>query len=183
MDLTGLTPAWQRFQKSSNLDDLDSIVETSRQTSLNLGTYSVVASTCVLSQILRHATTMIVNSTSDQAQADRVLPKILRALREQHLRLLLDHVQPGGFAILITDLTSSAALPELVDRNADLKELMKSVVTGNHFHGLNPMGIAKTLKQPPLTEYVEDVRMTAPWLWDSIEMQYLCMGFQIRKKR
>jgi hypothetical protein len=182
MDLTGLSRTREISQRSSESLDLKSIIDLMERSSLNLRSYNVVVSTCVLSQILSQAQSLVPEANARETQDNLPLVQIIRALREQHLRLLLEHVHPGGFAILVTDLTSSEALPDIRDANFDANRGMKSVFEGNHFHGLNPNLIVESAKHPAIAEKLEDIRVSAPWVWDSIEMQYLCIAVRMQKR-
>ncbi|MFK7766756.1 MAG: hypothetical protein AB8B55_06005, partial [Mariniblastus sp.] len=89
---------------------------------------------------------------------------------------------PGGYAILITYLTSSVAMPEMLEPEVNMGGLMKMVVEGNHFHGLHPQLIQETCNQNKVTEKPIGVRVSDPWIWDSQEIQYLCLAYRIRKQ-
>lgn len=182
VDVTGLGNFWSELKGSEAAIDIDEFAKSVNETALELKSYDVVVSTCLLSQLIRKADETIPLSNTGDRQKNERWASIVRMLREQHIRHLLDHVHPGGYAVLITDLTSSVALPEMLDPNMNADILMKSVVEGNHFHGLHPLLIQQTCNQSKGTAKPNGVRISAPWIWDSQEMQYLCLAYQIQKK-
>lgn len=183
MDVTGLGALWSQFQESPSVQGLRAIVDACQKTKLKLDRYDVVASTCLLSQIIRHGFDAIEKSKLPQSVIQEYCPRLIRALREQHLELILDHTVSGGSALLVSDLTSAKALPAMLDSNADLSHLVShDVAQGNHFHGLNPVSISESTRAPRIESKLAQLQMTAPWIWDSIESQYLCMAFRLKRK-
>lgn len=181
-DLTGLGKAWEKLLRAPTNQTLNSIVESANNNTLDLPQYDVVVSTCVMSQIIQHSTSALTDLNLSESELNAVMSNLIKALRDQHMRLLLSHVKPGGCAILITDLTSSAALPAVGTPNPDLDQLMELVKAGNHFHGLNPKAIAQSTKHPAIASQLEKFRVSRPWIWNSLEMQYLCTACQLLKK-
>jgi hypothetical protein len=182
-DLAGLEGHWESFMEKPDEAKLDAIIESTRSTSLDLGRYDVVVSTCLLSQVLRKVSDCLAASGLPEATVSDYLPRIVRAIREKHLDLMLEHTLPGGAAVLVTDLTSSEALPEMLKEGADLQQLFATkVIQGNHFHGMNPQLILESARQEPVSAKLKSVQVTSPWVWNAIEMQYLCVAFQFRRK-
>ena len=183
VDVTRLAEQWNLFRSSADEAILQTIVESSRQPTPDLEQYDVVASTCLLSQILKHAVDCLTNSGLAQSVIDEYLPGILGGLRGQHLELLLDHTVSGGSAILITDLTSSEALPEMLSNNANLDQLLSTkVMQGNHFHGLGPRLISASTQSPQIANKLKKMQVSKPWVWDSLETQYLCVAIRLVKR-
>ena len=182
VDITGVNEQLEAFKDSPTESKLEAIIDSSQHTKLDLGQYDVVVSTCLLSQVLRQVFSCLAESGLPNSVTNQYLPRILRAIREKHIELILDHTLPGGSGVLITDLTSSHALPEMLMEGADLQQLlMTKVVKGNHFHGLNPRLILEASQTERIASKLDDVQITSPWVWNSIEMQYLCVAFQFRK--
>lgn len=182
MDLSGLNEHWDRIAPLPAAEKLREITRICSAFRLDLGRYDVVASTCLLSQILRLSGGYLNLATASQADTPALFAAI-KKIREKHLELMLDHTGPGGTALLITDLTSREALPEILDPAADLNQLVKTrVMEGNHFHGLNPKSIVDFSGNPKIARKLRDVNVSSPWVWDSIEMQYLCLAFRFRKR-
>ena len=183
MDLSGLGSHWNQFQSSPSESGLQAIIESCLSVKLDLGHYDVVASTCLLSQVLRNSRECIEASGLPPAVADEYFPKIIKAIRERHIELILDHTVSGGSAVLISDLTSAEALPGMLAPNADLNRLVSTdVAQGNHFHGLNPVLISESFQQPRIAAKLAQVQVSAPWIWNSIESQYLCIAFRLERK-
>ena len=174
------------FQHSSScsvqLSD-EKVNQANTHVDMGMGEYDVVASTCLLSQLLKNAAERIGSSGLSASRSQKYFSKVIKAIPQQHLRLMLEHTVSGGSAVLITDLTSAEALPEILNSQIDLLDLISSsVMEGNHFPGLNPMLIAESLQSPPIAEKIAQVQLTSPWIWNSIESKYLCIGYRIQRK-
>jgi hypothetical protein len=135
-----------------------------------LSRYSVVASTCLLTQLIDSvaiATGKNPSSTTPvspgQPMDEATLIERCLAIRDGHLRLLGELVAPGGIVVLITDFVSSDTLPELHSVDAiDLGRLCSTAINrGNFFTGVNPVVLAHWLK----TRSFEEVRLEKPWRW------------------
>src|SRR5947209_20163185 len=68
------------------------------------GPFDVVASTCLLSQLIGNAFHSI-------GEAHPRFPEVVRAIRLGHLRLLATLARPGGRVVLVTDVVSSDRSP------------------------------------------------------------------------
>lgn len=182
-DVTGLGKHWQAFRDSPNENGLIEIIESCTHIDIGMGEYDVVASTCLLSQLMKNAAEYIESSGMSASISQTYFSEVIKAIREQHLRLMLEHTVSGGSAVLITDLTSAEALPEILNSQIDLLDLISSsVIEGNHFPGLNPMLIAESLQSPAIAVKIAQVQLTSPWIWNSIESKYLCIGYRIQRK-
>ena len=180
MDVTGLASHWNRFRSAPSERGLQEIIDACLDANLNLGQYDVIASTCLLSQVFRNARECIMTSGLSPSTIHEYFPKVIRAIREQHLELILNHTVRGGSSALISDLTSAEALPEMLEPNADLNQLvLTDVAGGNHFHGLNPLLISESTRRPRVAAKLARVQPSMPWIWNTIERQYLCMAFRL----
>lgn len=124
------------------------------------GGHDVVLSACVLTQLFQS----VVESGLDAAETVEAI--IL--LRDHHLRQIVDLLRPGGAAILVTDVVSTATAPELLDRDeAELEGAMQILVAArNFFTGANPYRIMSLLKHDERwARHVAGVEMHGPWLW------------------
>ena len=125
------------------------------------GTYDVVASVCLLSQLLE-AVKLALGETYS-----RYLP-LVQAIRAQHLRQAVGLCCPGGRLALVTDFVSSDTCPELatVDE-AQLPALAEQLVRShNFFTGLNPFLLRGLFVSDPwLAARVEQLRLSPPWRW------------------
>ena len=121
-----------------------------------LSRYSVVASTCLLTQLIDSvaiATGKNWKASNAQVSPGQPIPEPALAerclaIRDGHLRLLGELVAPGGVIVLITDFVSSNTLPELIDvEERDLGRLCSSAINGgNFFTGANPVVLAHSFK-------------------------------------
>jgi hypothetical protein len=174
-DLTGIAHLWSQLETSPSKEKLDELILSAQKAKLDLPQFDVVASTCLLSQIIQNASVAIPTN-------DANLGSVVRALREQHLRLILDHTKPGGCGMLITDLTSSVAMPALLEEEVDLNQMMQETVNGNHFHGLNPQLLINSTTQPGIADKLANSSVSKPWIWNAHSRRYLCLAFLFKRK-
>ena len=139
------------------------------------GPFDVVASTCLLSQFFEPLIQVLESHT------DRLM-HLLRAVRQRHLELLCELLDVGGNALLITDVTSSESLTALQEPNPNLSQLLtEHVLTGEHFHGLNPRAIEQEIEKNSLIqEKIHRHLVSEPWVWDATARKYLCLAFLLR---
>jgi len=158
VDFTGILPRLAKWcHRPHRQEDLRKLVHlAARIPSLgNRTKYDVVASTCVLTQLISSAILAL-------GEFEPILPLLALTMRETHFRLLCNMVAPHGTIVFISDLVSSDSCPALLDHlQDDLWPLMKEVIcTGNFFTGLNPYAILRLLGK---TE--TDFCLHSPWLW------------------
>src|SRR5262249_39235796 len=126
-------------------------------------TFDVAASTCILTQLI-DAVYMAL-PTGDPRSVE-----LLMAVRDRHLEMILELLNPGGVGVLVTDFVVAEAGREL----APLGELLlapSSASSGmrqqEFFVGTDPFEIRdyyKRLRGPGPT--AEDVRVRGPWRWE-----------------
>ncbi|MCH7990460.1 MAG: hypothetical protein IID46_15070 [Planctomycetes bacterium] len=127
-----------------------------------IGRFETVISTCLLSQ-LHNA---VVRSVG---KSHLHFLDMLKAVRHGHLRLLTDLTLPGGRGVLVSDFTSSETVSDLpIVPEAELCEfLVKTLNSGNFFHGLNPVVLASLFKQDSIiAPRVTNVELSKPWRWN-----------------
>jgi hypothetical protein len=139
-----------------------------------LSRYSVVASTCLLTQLIDSVAISVAKNrrasnahvSPGQPIPEPGLAERCLAIRDGHLRLLGELVDPGGIVVLITDFVSSDTLPELVNVDAsDLASLCSTAINqGNFFTGVNPFVLAHWFKTRS-GEPSFDARLEKPWRW------------------
>lgn len=126
-------------------------------------TYAVVASTCLLSQLID---AVAITLGTDHP---RFLEVVL-AIRDGHLKLMADLLEPGGAGVLITDFVSSVTAPALPSLSPEALpgELSKMIQTGNFFTGLNPFAIVQRLDEFSTALGIDSnsIECLTPWLWD-----------------
>ena len=129
----------------------------------------VVVSACMLSQLIDS----VYKTLGDDFE--RVNDVVL-AVRDNHLRMLLDAVDTGSVVALVTDFVSSDTLPELNNEMPSrefLDMVVKAINAKNFFTGTNPAALQQRLTA------LHDGRMgfagaesgklkigtTQPWRW------------------
>ena len=181
LDVSGIDASWRHFMAAPSEGALQATIKECKNAKLDLGQYDVVVSTCLLTQIMRRAFECLEAAKMVKTNG---LSDIVKAIREKHFDLLVNHTVPGGAALLITDLTSSEALPEMLLEGADLQHMLVNEVTeGNHFPGMNPKLIFEATQRSSLGINLQKALVTRPWIWNSIEMQYLCIAYLLSKNQ
>jgi hypothetical protein len=124
-------------------------------------TFDVVASTCLLSQIVQSA----VRATGETDV--RLVPVVL-GLRQAHFGWLARMLAPGGTGVFVSDLVSSDSCPELLTCNdQDAASLMDTAIRKrNFFTGLNPYAILQMVQDTgELNGQLTSLRLHDPWIW------------------
>lgn len=138
----------------------------------------VVVSATVLTQLINTA----VNALG--ANHPRLL-EISLAIRNAHIRLLVNLVSVGGTGVLITDLVSSDTCEKLKNiPEEEMPELMRYLLSvRNFFTGVNPFVLGTIMRQDPyISPRVSDVVMKKPWRWSiGPERAYLVCGLTFRR--
>lgn len=137
---------------------------------LPTGRYDVVASCCLLSQLIDSA-----GSVTPPA----LLPALAARLRQQHLAMMRDLLAPGGTALLVTDFASSDTAPALlqIPTGASLNRLAQQLLqSGNFFTGLHPGHLARDLAA--ISPNPASVTISEPWLWTVGNRRFLVIAAQ-----
>lgn len=132
------------------------------------GPFDVVASTCVISQVIDGAV-MALGPTHPR------LLEVVLTLRSNHLKRMARLLSPGGRAVLVTDFVSSDTLPALrAEHEPDWPALLAEITArGNFFHGLNPRHLLAALaSDSELAAAVSDLRITGLWRWNQAKRVY-----------
>jgi hypothetical protein len=96
------------------------------------------------------------------------VPRVSLAIRDKHLRDLVQLTRPGGALVIVTDFVSTSSAPELVRLlPAELEpHLARLVAEGNFFTGTNPYRITAVLAETePFRRDIVRARFAGPWLW------------------
>jgi hypothetical protein len=144
----------------------------------------VVISACMLSQLIDS----VFKTLGDDFE--RVNDVVL-AVRDNHLRMLLDAVEVGSVVALVTDFVSSDTLPALKnDMSAQefLDLVVEAINAKNFFTGTNPAAL-----QQRLTALQDDrqgfagaaqgklkVTLTQPWRWKFGERSFAAIALVFR---
>ncbi len=158
IDVTGivrhLDAYWERKPDEAAIEAAQ---EAAAVASLPLlgGPFDVIVSACVLTQLIDS----VVHSCGRENPSAR---RLVDAVRDRHAGLLLDLAVPGGRAILVTDMLSTARDPQLggVEDRA-LGEFFELCAREDRcFAGTNPAQI-----EALLGPRASVIRRTAPWTW------------------
>jgi hypothetical protein len=142
------------------------------------GPFDVVASACVLTQLI-HA----VQTSLDGTHARFF--ELVFAVRDRHLRMLPELLAPGGLGVLVTDFVSSVTCPDLGRvPDAELgRTLLRLVQERNFFTGVNPFAlVARFQTDPDLVRQTADAKLTPPWRWQLDERTYAVCSLRFRKR-
>ena len=140
------------------------------------GPYDLVASTCLLSQL-------ISNAHHSVGEAHPQFMAMVQAIRAGHLRLLTQLVATGGTAVLVTDVVSSETFPTLGTLpESSLPGLIPRLIRDrNFFHGVNPAVILSVFKQDPVIQSrVVGLEPVSPWRWSLHGRVYLVVALRYR---
>jgi hypothetical protein len=180
VDLSGLLKVVDDWRKGATLAQIEAAIAPAVQRIVTSvpGTFDVVASCCVLTQI-GHGITTILGPThgglADAHQAGAVA----------HLRAMAGLLSPGGHGVFITDLVSSETYPlEELAPGRDFKELVADLVRdGNHFKGVNPLMLQRILRRDAiLSKTIAPPRLIEPWLWRAVQARtFLVNGFAFQR--
>lgn len=138
--------------------------------------FDVVASTCVISQIIDGAVLAL-------GPAHPRLLEVVLPLRMNHLQLMSRLLAPGGRAVLITDFVSSDTLPALCNESEpDWPALLAEIAAqGNFFHGLHPGRLLAAFQaDAELAANVADPRITGFWRWRQARRVYAAAAIEFR---
>ena len=180
LDVTGMLDAiagWSPLAPIAGAD-LEALVDwPPRRVGLALpGPFDVVASTCLLSQLVGNAFHSI-------GEAHPRFPEVVRGLRLGHLRLLAHLARPGGRVVLITDVVSSDRFPSLGDvPEPSLPALISRLARDRGLiHGVNPAELLSLFRRDPvLSARLGDVEVISPWRWRLHSRTYLVCAFDAR---
>ncbi len=140
------------------------------------GPFDLVASTCLLTQLI-HSVYQVIGENQSSFKV------VVRALRVGHLRLLARLTAPGGAATLITDVVSSDIFPPLTAwPDAELAGLLpRLAVDRNHIQGVHPSALLAALRDDPvLKAQVSGLETFQPWRWKLHAREFLVWGIRYR---
>lgn len=179
IDLTG---CWQqlgnrRRDEALTSAEIDGVIHclAARQPPAVEQPFDVVASACILSQLIESAV-LALGPTHPR------LLEVVLALRNNHLNLIARLLAPGGRGLLITDFVSSDTLPSLRDHSEPAwPALLDEISTrGNFFHGLNPRNLLAAIRSDPTPASITSPRITGLWRWKQARRVYAVVAIEFQ---
>jgi hypothetical protein len=143
-----------------------------------IGPADVVASVCLLSQIIGH----VVEGC--QGVREREIDAIREARRE-HIQLMLDLLRPAGVGMLFIDLVSSDTAPALLTMSEGQLGgwLVEQINAGNFFTGLNPAILEEQLRtEAAMASQIVEHQLVKPWRWSLGRRAYAVYALKFRKR-
>jgi hypothetical protein len=182
VDLTGVLPnleAWRLGQAFSN-EVLLSTIELARiARTPAIGTFDVVASACVLTQLID---SVYLRLATDHPYCQ----ELVLAVRNRHLEIMVELLNPGGVGVLVTDFVATETAPELAQL-ADAQipaAALEWIKQRNFFTGANPYAIRDYLRNRGKVDVsVENVDVSAAWRWDIGAKQLAVSAVTFRRGR
>jgi hypothetical protein len=141
------------------------------------GPFDVVASTCLLTQLLGVLTVTV-------GEGHPRFLELLQAIRAGHLRLLTGLIGPGGSGVLITDIVSADSFPALTSvTEAALPGILPRLIQQrNFFHGVNPAILTALFRTDPvLASQVAELQPLPPWRWQLGARLYAVWAIKVRR--
>jgi hypothetical protein len=180
LDVTGMLEAMTRWSPHAEVSgaELTALMEwpTHRVALVLPGPFDVVASTCLLSQL-------IANVHDTLGEAHPQLGRAIQAIRLGHLRLLASLARPGGRVVLITDLASSNWVPELKDLTGQVAPSSIRRIARDHglIRGVDPAELIHLVRQDcQLSRRSAETRLVGPWTWRLHVRTYLVCAIEVR---
>jgi hypothetical protein len=181
IDLSGTLPVLESWVRRRNPTDAD-ISAVMRSVGVaprpDVGSFDVVASTCMLTQLIDSVYMALTT------EHPRCIELVL-AVRNRHLEIILELLNPGGIGVLATDFVATETAPEL----AQLDELLlpqaavKWIEERNFFTGANPFAIRDyyNRSREPGPCAVE-AQVKGPWQWDIGAKQLAVCAVTFRRR-
>jgi hypothetical protein len=166
VDLTGVLPTLESWRRSGRPTDLE--ISAVKRTAMkaprpNAGMFDVAVSTCILTQLI-DAVYMSL-PTGDPRSVE-----LLTAVRDRHLDMILELLNPGGVGLLVTDFVVAEPgheLPPLGELVLTPSSAATAIRQQQFFVGADPFEIRdyyKRMRGPGPT--AGDVRLRGPWRWE-----------------
>jgi hypothetical protein len=138
----------------------------------------VVASLCLLSQLIDSAAKRALNSRA-------ALPATIGAVRRQHLQQIVELLPAGGVGLLIFDFASSQTAPELASASESQLPMVigRLLQAGNFFQGLHPGALVHLLTTDEwFASRISCQNPTPPWNWKVGSRVYAVSAIAMRRK-
>jgi hypothetical protein len=165
IDLSGILPvleSWVRHRNPSHAE-ISGVMRTALAAPRpDVGAFDVVASTCMLTQLIDSVYMAL------PMEHPRCV-ELVMAVRNRHLEMILELLNPCGVGVLVTDFVTTETAPEL----AQLDELLlpraatKWIEERSFYAGANPFAIRdyyNRSREPG--PRAENAQVRGPWRWD-----------------
>ena len=141
--------------------------------------YDVVASTCVLSQLVRRI--------HEDLQGDEAIERSVRRLViDNHLKLVAALLKDNGRGLVVTDMAGSAAgAPEIAAAaESDIEELGNCLIQQRRYYSdLSPRELIDVTAGAELAQHITPARATSFWRWKiSDDVQYVCYALDFIRR-
>ena len=161
VDVSGVDSMMDQYARHPSRRLLDEIIMTVEDFyPPQLEVCDVVASTCLLSQLVNKAVECV-------GVEDHRFVELIKKIRFRHIQIMLKALKPGGAGFLVTDFVSSETLPEL--KTIDLEGLrplvQKALAEQNYFHGMNPSNMRTVFEEPSIADEIASLKVSSPWRW------------------
>ena len=180
VDLSGVAAELDNLPSELSESQVSSLIQRTRSVENVLPDrkFDVVVSTSILTQLLAS----VVSSLGDDSEYKNAL---MLAIRDGHLKLMVDLICSGGAGVLISDFVSSDTLPELMtmdDPESVLALARKSIDERNFFTGTNPWAMKDALAKLITEDPFEPWNIATPWRWQIGEKRsYLVTAINFSK--
>jgi hypothetical protein len=181
LDVTGMLDAITRWSPLEAVApaDLQALVDwpASRVAPALPGPFDVVASTCLLSQL-------VGNASQSLGEGHAQLGQVVSAIRMGHLRLLARLVRPGGKVVVITDYATSERCPEIAEwSDQEIHSLDLLARSRGLIRGVDPSTIVTQFRRDPvLSAKFKGVTPLGPWRWRLHARVYLVQAIAARAR-
>ena len=183
MDVTGCLDPLARELSSPGVDDarIDAWIEKIRTLPPfpQPSPFHVVASLGLMTQLAEIALLVLGGPNHPRGN------DLLFALRNHHLRKLLEMTRPGGIALLVTDVVSSFTFPNLpILNDTELPTAMyQQIAMKNFFTGSNPYALEALFRNDAdLHGRATEVEMLDPWRWNQGHRTLLVSGLRLKAR-
>ena len=170
VDLTGISTDLDNLPAELNDAQAQKLAEKTRQVKgiLPGRKFDVVVSTSLVTQLLAS----VVSSLGDDSKYKNFM---LLAIRDGHLKLMVDLIRPSGAGVLVSDFVSSDTLPELATADSPesvLTVARKAIDERNFFTGTNPWAMKDALAKLIAENPFEPWNIATPWRWQIGESRF-----------
>jgi hypothetical protein len=178
-DILATLTSWQAGHAPTDAELTAAIDAASAARPPDVGAFNVVASTGVLSQLID---SIYMALATDHPRCQ----ELVLAVRNRHLEMMVELLNPGGAGVLITDFVATETAPELAQ--LDDSQVPAAAVTWinqrNFFTGANPYAIRERFQELRGARLaVEKVEVSPAWRWDIGAKQMAVSAVTFRRSR